>query len=629
MDKATLIEFIDRYYESNKLHDFYIECKKKLEVCKDIIHKLPRKAHYVETLRLFLINQKKYNVFLSRTKPTEQTYVVLKLSDLELSNLLIQLTVTENYSSNVLKFTKNELDLKFKKGKKTGKNILYIVISHINSDSDYKIKNNDSLGYILGIESIKILKFQRIDRIIEHIKNKDSRGGYERLQKYNEYMRGHNDKNNSVIYGDALLEAIGLSYTNNVDIIVLNDNCSRSDKINTEFNREFNFNFVCKEDKFLSLLGIDDIYKILANPAYHFVFMGMKFLGLKQNITYFLQKVESSTFADLIMLKKLNKYKLSGQLCLPNMTIKKGKIEVFFGDYLENFYKKIQTALKLKYNENTEINELKNIIVKCAEVPDNTIYTGKMVKDKDTGIIKYFHITVKESILTKFAKNSKYLLDVGTGKFTDLFIWAKLNIQNVVGIEPSQDSIEKAQQKIEKEKPQINIKLIKGFGDELWIDKKNIYNDALVNVYDVITFQFCIHYMMKNIDIVLANIQNLSKKGTKVIISCMDGNKIKKDIEKYGKIEIRNNYEPIFAIIPTNQSFDEILVYFKGAYGVANGSVEPIVDINFLLNKFIKSDFKLIFRQSFVENNSHVKNKMSPIQKLVSSYYLILVLEKN
>jgi hypothetical protein len=114
----------------------------------------------------------------------------------------------------------------------------------------------------------------------------------------------------------------------------------------------------------------------------------------------------------------------------------------------------------------------------------------------------------------------------------------------------------------------------------------------------------------------------------------MDGELIHNELKKYHKIEVRNDQEPIFAIVPlydykSNMIPDksDILVYFKGAYGVASGSIEPLVNIKLLINELDKNAYKLLEMKKFLDYNSNNKNKMSNIQKRISYYYTSLIFE--
>ena len=74
---------------------------------------------------------------------------------------------------------------------------------------------------------------------------------------------------------------------------------------------------------------------------------------------------------------------------------------------------------------------------------------------------------------------------------------------------------------------------------------------------------------------------------------------------------------------------NNILVYFKGAFGVSSGSLEPIIDITKLINIFDKNGIKLLERKNFAEYNIPIRSKLYPNQLKVSSYYMSLVFEKQ
>jgi len=214
-------------------------------------------------------------------------------------------------------------------------------------------------------------------------------------------------------------------------------------------------------------------------------------------------------------------------------------------------------------------------------------------------------------------------------------IWQEYNVKNVVGIEPSIESIKMGEERLKKFGFTGKLDVINGVGDENWTENKK-YKIVLENKYDVITFQFTLHYMMNNIDTVINNLKKVMLPGCKIIITCMDGNKIHNDFQRYKQVEVRNKQEPIFAIIPlyntTNgipNKDNNIVVYFKGAYGVSSGSIEPIIDINKLIRILEENDIHLIERKNFADYNIDIKRRMNPMQLRVSSYYMSLVFEKK
>ena len=356
------------------------------------------------------------------------------------------------------------------------------------------------------------------------------------------------------------------------------------------------------------------------------------------NLTFnrFLSRASVSSMADVLMLYDLNKIDIRNKICLPNMTIRQGRLVVFYGTYLEQYFAKLQTVLKEYYNKNYTIIELKNLIKHCNVYGYDIYNNSQLVRDLDTSIVKYYHIMIKRQILNKYAFNCENLLDIGSGKLTDMRIWEDVHVKNVIGIEPSIDSIKMGNEKIKKFGFKGNIDIIHGVGDINW-NADDKYKIIFNKKYNVITFQYTLHYMMNNINIVINNLKDIVKSGTKLIITCMDGNKIHNDFKQFGKVEIRNKQEPIFAIVPFYKIIDNIpdtdnniLVYFKGAFGVSDGSLEPIIDINKLIKIFENNNFKLLERRNFTDYNiPHIKNKMSSIQLRVSSYYMSLIFEKS
>jgi SAM-dependent methyltransferase len=652
-----LINFL-KNYKFDKKYTFYNDCIDKLSTKNNDIQELPQESYILEPLRLYLINNNNYNIFLDTKKADNSTYIKYKFDKFELDNFLINILLTEEYESNILKIINiNTKDIK----NILNSDIIYLNITNKDLKSGYKIKNlYDTLGFLLGIESIKILKHQRLDRIKDFLNNPEGYKVLEILQQYNNYIHTLPDvlRDNYIIHSGSVLSAIGTTFTRDVDVIVYKSEFDGNmaneyiREINTKY-KDIDMNIIDKNGDYYTksdekplrykktwltyqlpqLDGAQDIYDVIINPVFHFYFGGMKFFNINLTLYRFLQRASISSMADILMVKELNKIDLKDKICLPNMTIRQGRLVVFYGDYLEKFFQKLQQSLKEYYNKDYTIDELKKNIKHC-NIEGYDIYKGQMTKDPDTEIIKYFHIMIKKEILKKYANNVEYLLDVGSGKLSDLRLWKEMNIKNVVGIEPSHESIIMGNEKIKKFDYTNKIDVIEGVGDVDW-EKDSKYKIVLSNKYDIITFQFTLHYMMNNINIIIKNLNNVIKKGTKIIITCMDGNKIQNDFIRYGKVEVRNNQEPIFAIVPfykvsnkIPESDNNILVYFKGAFGVSSGSLEPIIDIDRLIDLFKNADIKLIERRNFASYNIDVKKRMYPNQLKVSSYYMSMVFEK-
>lgn len=663
---TELIEFLTEYKTDSK-YTFYkdalnklIKLKEELDKTNTKINRIQQKSYLLEPLRIYLITGK-YNIFLSNKKHKDCNYIKYTLTDKEKNNFLSLVVLTEELNSDILKF--REIDITNISKILNDKNI-YINFTKSNLDNKniYEIKNlYDSLSFLLGIESINILKYQRLDRIKDFLNKPESYKVYEILQQYNNYIHtlSNKDRDDYIIHSGSILEVLGTTYTRDVDVIVnksiydangsrqfIKDITSKYKEIDISVIDKYgeyhtiNTNEPLKYKKnwftyqLPSMDGATDIYDVMINPVFNFYFAGMKFFNVNLTIYRFLNRASISSMADLLMLYEINNLDIRNKICLPNMTIRQGRIVVFYGEYLEIYFNKLQKALKEYYNKSYTIDDLKKMIKHC-NIEGYDIYKGAMTKDHDTDIIKYFHIMIKQEILKKYATNCNYLLDIGSGKLTDMRLWDGINVKNVIGIEPSIESIELGNEKIKKFGFKGKIDVINGVGDIDWQSDEK-YNIVLKNKYDIITFQFTLHYMMNNIDMIINNLNKIMKSKTKIIITCMDGNKIHNEFIRNKQVEVRNKQEPIFAIIPfykvTQQipeSDNNILVYFKGAFGVSSGSLEPIIDIEKLIKIFEKNNLKLIEKKNFAEYNLPIKNKLYPNQLRVSSYYMSLVFENK
>lgn len=654
-----IISFLETYKMNDKF-TYHKTCIDKLKLnSKKEIHRIQPKPYILYGIRLYLLNNiDKFRFVLSKHKYKNTSYFKIKLDSKEKDNFLSLIKLMESFKSNILKL--NEVNISELKNIFDTDTIYFNIISDKIELQDYiEIKNYyDSISFLLNIESLNILKYQRLDRIKEFLLNSEAYKIFEILQSYNGMIHSmtFEERDKYIIHSGTILEAIGTTYTRDVDVIVLKPDIQPD--IAKEMIRNINnrykyidLNIVDKYGEYHvkeneeplkykkqwltyqlpSSDGASDIYEVLLNSKYHFFFIGMKLFNLNLTFNRFLQRASISSMADLLMLYDINGIDIRNKICLPNLTVRQGKIKVFYGEYLETYFKTLQKSLKEYYNKDYTIEQLKKEIKHCNEMGFD-IYKGEMVKDPDTDIIKFFHILIKKEILKRNASNCKYLLDVGTGKLTDMRIWDEYNIRNVVGIEPSAESLKLGEERIKKFGFKGKLELINGVGDEDWTLNEK-YKIALANKYDVVTFQFTLHYMMNNINIVISNLKKVMLPKCKIIITCMDGNKIQNDFNRYGHVEVRNKQEPLFAIFPMYkgntipEKDNNILVYFKGAYGVSSGSIEPIINIEKLIEIFKENKINLIERKNFADYNIDIKKKLHPSQLRVSGYYMSLIFE--
>jgi hypothetical protein len=672
MDKSEMIEALTNHIKLRPMCHFYSECLKIVENMPDgLLTKLSSDEHILETVRITLCyNIDKYKVYIYNKSKKHCTCLSIKMTD-EVYEKWIQQIVTVSEYNTVLALYDNVVSLpNIKYRTKNDLNCVYIIVSKKQKQfkaNKYELKNlYDCLGYIFGKHSHYFMKHQRFDRIIKFLKSKDDgRKLFELLDNYHNMLKSIDwqDREKYMIFSGATFQALGTTYTDDIDVLLLEENKNIQELENLLLTKEtsqksFDINVLTKDEKWYDvsrftkkiqtlpykskwlthqlpqLVGADSIFEIASNPKHHFYFMGIKFVSIDMNIKRILMRSNANSLTDLIMLERLNDIHIGDKLCFPNMTIRQGKFVVFDDQTVEKIQNQVVQKLKEYYNYSISINEAKKILNRC-NVTSFDIYKGPVVKDHDTGIIKGFHISVKEFLFKKYSNNVDNLLDIGSGQMVDAKSWKLCNIKHVVGVEPSVHSIKNAYANLEKIEYSNNVHIINGVGDEDW-RKNPKYSHVYENFYDVISFQFTIHYMFEKIDTLMDNINPVMKSGTKILISCMDGNKIHSSFDKNGRIEIRNYHEPIFAIaaqydykqknIPNNGN---ILVYFKGAYGLSNGSIENILDVDKLIEIMKQHKIKLIDKKNFIDFDMPLKNKMSPIQKQVSSFYMSLVFEKE
>jgi hypothetical protein len=666
MDKNSIIESLNDYIKTNPKLLYYKDCLDKIKTLPEKINKLPNSHHYLEAMKIHICyNMDKFKLFIYDKAKKDCVFVKYKLTDDVFDKLIFQL-VTIKEHNDILGLADPTLSMPVFKFSKVGNyNIIYLLIYKKDQKTNFKNKSfelgnlYESMGYVFGVDTFKLLKYQRLDRIVEFIK----KGGesfkiykllndyLKMLQKFDWQLRERMMVHSGVIY-----QALGTTYTRDIDIMVLQENNNRqqAQDLMTKITKSgldvdptilindgswmstggkvYKYKSIWQTQLLPALGGAMDIYETMSNPTHSFNFMGVKFISIEMNFNKFLTRSNPNTFIDLMMVEELNNYNFGNKLCVPNMTIRQGRLVVFDEREIEKIHNQIQQKLREYYNKNMDLPTIRHKVKKCM-VQSYEIYKGPIIKDPDTNIIKAFHMMIKDEIYRTYTKNVDYLLDVGSGQLSDLRFWDDNNIKHVYGIEPSIHSIKKGYERIEKFGTKGKVEVINSVGNIDW-SKDDKFKEIMKHKYDVITYQYTLHYMLNSIDLMIKNMKAVIKPGTKVIITCMDGNKIQGDFMKFGKVEIRNEQEPIFAIVPkynVKESADfngkDILVYFKGAYGVANGSIEPIIDINKLVDKFGDNGFKLLQRKSFIDYNNEIKPKMKYIQKQVSSYYMLLAFE--
>lgn len=229
--------------------------------------------------------------------------------------------------------------------------------------------------------------------------------------------------------------------------------------------------------------------------------------------------------------------------------------------------------------------------------------------------MRKYHNDIKRKYINKYITKFSNVLDLASGKGGDLNKWITNKfVRTVQGFDLDTDSVIEANKRLNKLKTKKKITF-------------NVKNLATESVEcsapkEIISSFFAFHYFFesyKSLSTILKSIDNCSKKGTILILTLFDGNKLK-DLE---------TKEYIVKKIGTGKGNykNELSVYIKGSV-LDIPRIEYIVKPDFLIKKLSKINFSLIERISFEELYDD-KFKLNKAEKDLSFMNSVFVFEKN
>ena len=138
--------------------------------------------------------------------------------------------------------------------------------------------------------------------------------------------------------------------------------------------------------------------------------------------------------------------------------------------------------------------------------------------------------------------------------------------------------------------------------------------------------------MIKNLNIVINNIKKLSKPGTIIIITCVNGDKIVEKLSNADSYEIKyynSVYWGVYKFNSKDIKNDAVLFYMKDVYGLEMGSEEYLVPVNSLIEQFKKNKIKIKYSNSFKNEYSKIPNspKLKTFQCDILNMQQILIFE--
>ncbi|CCU55754.1 mRNA capping enzyme large subunit [Choristoneura biennis entomopoxvirus] len=278
--------------------------------------------------------------------------------------------------------------------------------------------------------------------------------------------------------------------------------------------------------------------------------------------------IEYNNYVNLLLFTNNNKFgpiKLVSPIyCIVEYSFLQSKIIGLRIDKTNNFYrqnyngnnldviitsKQIHEQFPLNYNIDylISLNDTKNII-------DNNPHRSKLLLNKDVN--KYFidnTIRTSINILTNYIKTNaismsisklvttipnRYVLSIDIGRGGDLTKYYYVGITGMLGTDPDVFAIEEARDRYKKLQLKSNAQssvykfhtlnmsiLNDKYEQEI---KNNFMNQHKISFFGVIEWQLAIHYSYNDNtkDSILLKLKNLSRNGTKIIITCLDGNEL-------------------------------------------------------------------------------------------------------
>ena len=654
------IETSIKKYNKKINAEFYEDCLKFIKDFVDI-NKIQENKYMLESIRVNLLYND-YNLYIcgkdDMTKKLEEntTWREFELTQKAVKNMFKQINAMENKNLKTLWCGG--------KGYLTEKPVFVISKSPKDIKNSLTITNKfDVANLLLGIESIKILEHQDLKRFCEY-NFSDKEEVNESTYTFNNFYNFYTSvdlgiRERILVFSGMILHSLGTTYTRDVDLIYdgLGQTPEQIETVKEIFNKfndkidgkldysiiydgkiikntetkEYLFNWIY--NIWPSLVGKKNIIEIMADPETHYYFMGIKLIGVEMTIKRLVRRASSSSFVDLLMLKKVNGY--DSDVCFPNLSIRGGKITIYNDREIEKKLKIIQKYFKEWHNDDISIDELKKSIVKCNTLPHN-VYSGNPDRFAYSSEITRYHNMILKMYIGKYFRGKK-ILDVGCGPVRDIYFYNSIKVPLFVGIEPSSYSIDTFYEKNKDKKFFTQTKIIEGYGDELWSSSPK-YKDVIENrTYGCVLFKFTIHYMLNNFDILLKNLKSVDNDNTVIIVSCIDGDMVRKKLaENAGRYEIIFKGEPLYGIYDMGKrnknNFKQVMVYFRGVYGVENGSIEHLVSIGWLINKFNKIGYRVLENKNLLNVNQDylvdIKNNLNLEQKKVSEIHRIIVFKK-
>jgi hypothetical protein len=454
-----------------------------------------------------------------------------------------------------------------------------------------------------------------------------------------------------MVFSGAILHSLGTTYTGDIDIMYYGEGETQEEiqqiKTLLDSNSSYDYSIIYNKTVITkgetrnylynwlfigwpNLVNKPNMLEIMADPEFHYYFMGIKMVSVKMIIERLLRRAAPTAFVDLLMLKKINGYDSSP--CFPNMSLRKGKITIYTDDEIDRKLHTVKYYFKNWHHIDISMDKLRLLVPRCNEsqlekfniTPEHNPYTDAILKCMDR-VIKHY--------VTTYLQGDK-LLEIGNT--FDVDFYRTNNIKEVINIGVT--DLKDAPECNEEEK--VKICRINDPGYDSWTHNGRTFQNVFADKpYKSILFNFSIHYLIQDVKNLLKNISSVDTENTTIVVAFLDGNKVNRKLsQNNGKYEIILGDEPLYGVYSLRGSkslaFKDVeyiknikMIYFKGVYGVDSGAIEFIVDSNYLIQKLGSIGYHVINEANFNQVGSVVD--MNDAQKGVLELYKIMVFKKG
>lgn len=594
--------------------------------------------HIVEPFRLFFYSEftkyyfyiVNYNMDTSISTVIEHCIIhkINVASSNVLTNLLKQLDVLEN--DDIDRF-KQDLPNNLK----NIKNILFVAssidLSSVMNNLTMQfipLTNRRSLNLFLNNYTLTFLKYQDLDRFTNYLSNKDNYVQKSVTMFKNVYnlfkrieLRDVLSYERLMLFSGFVLHTLGTTYTTDADVIyngrgLVNDKIkSMTDMLDTLSDIEY-FVYTNADP------NIEYISDLITDPDKHYFFLGIKIININSHIRRLYQRASPSSFVDLIMMNKINGYNIKP--CIPIMTIDEQEITIYTKKIIEIKLRTTQKYFREWHNINYSISDLKELIKRCKDYPNDPPFYKPLEIDPFTIVLdSYIYYGVLDIINENFNITENFNIN---DNFNKLLIVD--DSKEYPRYYPEKGSSVTIMEPLEAPLTDVFIKMTNkkrlsrtNTYDMKSVDYASIWDNSDIK-YNNVFVNFSLKYLITDQDQMMMNLNNSTVTDSNVLVVFIDGDVIENILNLYsGRFEIKDdNNKTIIGLYRYDDALDvnginlkRFVLFIRGTLRFGTGSVEYIVYEKDLQNLFVSNGYSVTLagsltdkQESYIVNDRHI-----------------------